>query len=139
MVSKLKKVLNVGETCLHVYLFTTFRPGANESQKWTLDFLKLELQMIVSYLWVLRIEPRSVGRAVLLTTESPFQRLDDILLKMKMSPSPTQTAAAVTTTATKPSLPAFSTSNLVKDNPKVRCSWRLKEKGYFTHIISNNY
>lgn len=110
MVSKLKEVLNVGETCLHVYLCAMIRPGANGSQKWTLDFLKLELQMTVSYLWVLRIESRSVGRA-----------------------------AAVTTTATKPSLPAFSTSNLVKDNPKIRCSWRLKRKGYFTYNIPNNY
>lgn len=44
-------------------LCTMFRPGANESQKWTLDFLKLELEVTVSYLWVLGFEARSVERA----------------------------------------------------------------------------
>jgi hypothetical protein len=33
-------------------------PGAQESQKWALDLLELELQMVVNAMWVLGTKPR---------------------------------------------------------------------------------
>lgn len=46
-----------------MYLCIKYVFGAHGGQKRVLDPLKLELQMILSHLWVLGIEPGSCGRA----------------------------------------------------------------------------
>lgn len=55
----------------HVCLHTTWKPHAQKDQISVLDPLQLELQVVVTSMWMLGINPGSSERAVMLLTFEP--------------------------------------------------------------------
>lgn len=61
--------------CLLVYLCSGSVPYTSGGQKRVLDLVELELNTIVSHMWVLGTEPRSSARAAVLLTAESLQLL----------------------------------------------------------------
>lgn len=57
--------------CQYIYKYRTCMCHAQRGWKWSLNALAMELQTIVSYLWVLGAEPKSPGRTERLLATEP--------------------------------------------------------------------
>jgi hypothetical protein len=73
----------------HICLHTTWKPHAQGGQKSALDPLQMELQTVVTAMWVLGIKPGSSERvAMLLTFEPSLLKMNIVAMSFKSTRIP---------------------------------------------------